>query len=124
MYSAPWRNPCIVLTLSGVFLCGLLTGVLVTKWFSGPKAAAAPYWQESGKQISVQRFKKELNLTPAQAAEVEMILDDFVKYYQTLQAQMDDVRATGKERIRRILTPEQKEKFERMMSELQARQLR
>jgi Spy/CpxP family protein refolding chaperone len=45
-------------------------------------------------------------------------------YYQTLQAQIDDVRASGKERIVKILSPEQREKFNRMLSELQARQLR
>ena len=42
-------------------------------------------------------------------------------YYQTLQAQMDEVRASGKERIVRVLNPEQREKFGRMISDLQNR---
>jgi len=37
---------------------------------------------------------------------------------------MDEVRASGKERILRILNPEQRKKFEKTMSELQARRLR
>jgi Spy/CpxP family protein refolding chaperone len=65
-----------------------------------------------------------LKLTPQQAEEIGTILDDFMMYYQTLQAQMDEVRASGKDRILKILTPEQREKFGRMLSELQARQIR
>jgi hypothetical protein len=47
-----------------------------------------------------------------------------MKYYQTLQAQMDEVRADGKERIVRILKPDQQERFQRIISDLQARQIR
>ena len=49
------------------------------------------------------------------------MIDEFVLYYQNLQGQMDDFRADGKERILRVLTPEQREKFNRKMSELNAR---
>jgi hypothetical protein len=58
------------------------------------------------------------------AAAMETVLDDFVTYYQTLQAQMDDVRATGKQRILRILKDDQKQKFEKMIGELQNKPLR
>ncbi len=82
-----------------------------------------PYWQEGGREISLQRFKKELDLTPQQATEIETVLDDFVMYYQTLQAQMDDVRATGKNRILKLLREDQKQKFVRMLNDLQAKQI-
>jgi hypothetical protein len=52
------------------------------------------------------------------------VLDDFVMYYQTLQAQMDDVRATGKSRIMKILHDDQQQKFERMLADLQTKQIR
>lgn len=84
----------------------------------------APTWKEGGKEIALERFKKELNLSQEQADEVALVLDDFMMYYQTLQAQMDEVRASGKDRIEKILSPEQRDKFQRMMSELQARQIR
>jgi hypothetical protein len=45
-------------------------------------------------------------------------------YYQTLQAQMDDVRATGKQRILRILREDQKQRFEKLIGEIQSKQLR
>jgi hypothetical protein len=37
---------------------------------------------------------------------------------------MDDVRATGKNRIQKLLRDDQKQKFERMLSDLQAKQIR
>ena len=91
---------------------------------SPEKHKRGPYWTEGGREISIQRFRKELNLNPQQASEMETVLDDFMMYYQTLQAQMDDVRATGKARILRILNEEQKSKFEKMIGDMQAKQLR
>jgi DNA-binding MarR family transcriptional regulator len=81
-------------------------------------------WREGGKEISLDRFRKELSLSPAQAKQMETILDDFFGYYQTLQAQMDEVRASGKARILSTLNEEQRKKFEKMMSDLQAKQIR
>jgi hypothetical protein len=48
-----------------------------------------------------------------------VILDDFVMYMQMLQAQMDEVRANGKERILRVLDEKQRDKFEKMLGGLQ-----
>jgi Spy/CpxP family protein refolding chaperone len=108
-----------------IFLTGSAAGALGMRYsLRGQLQKPTPSWREAGKEISLQKFKKELDLTPDQAREIETILDDFVMYYQTLQAQMDEVRASGKERIVKILTPEQREKFGKMMSELQARQIR
>ena len=50
--------------------------------------------------------------------------DDFMKYYQTLQAQMDEVRANGKERILGVLDDSQKSKFNQMMGDLQKQQIK
>jgi hypothetical protein len=80
-------------------------------------------WKEGGKQVTLERLKKELDLTPQQAAELETVLDDFFTYYHTLQAQMDEVPATGKDRILRLLDERQRRKFEKMLEEFQHRQL-
>ena len=120
-----WRNPRVLLTLGLVFLCGLTAGGLVMR-FSVHQVMhiPEPYWQEGGKEISLQRLSMELDLTPAQRQHLEMVLDDFMMYVQTLQSQMDEVRALGKNRILRILNDEQKRKFEEMLGELQARRAR
>ncbi len=122
---ASWQNPRILLTLLLVFLCGAAVGMLgmalgAHHWMHQSQVS----WKEGGKEVSLERFKKELDLSPSQAEQLETILDDFFMYYHTLQAQLDDVRSSGKSRILRILNEEQKRKFNRMMSELQNKQLR
>jgi hypothetical protein len=120
-----WKNPRILLTLLLVFLCGATLGMLTMSLGArGWIHASAPAWKESDKEISLQKFKKELNLSPTQAEQLETVLDDFFMYYHTLQAQLDDVRASGKQRILRILNEDQKRKFEKLMAGLQEKGLR
>ncbi|MEZ5399697.1 MAG: hypothetical protein R2729_08500 [Bryobacteraceae bacterium] len=126
MNTSPWRDPRVVSVLMLVFLCGSVAGALGLRYASRQQvvSGAGKTWKEGGREISLQRFRTELDLTDDQANEVEAVLDDFMKYYQTLQAQMDEVRADGKERIIHILKPDQQERFKRMLSDLQARQIR
>jgi hypothetical protein len=125
MNPVPWKNPRIIYTLLFVFLSGAVAGAVgVSLGMSRERHNQPPFWKEGGREISLQRFKRELDLTPQQAGEIETVLDDFVMYYQTLQAQMDDVRATGKNRILKLLREDQKQKFDRMLTELQVKQLK
>ena len=115
-----------MLALALVFLCGAVSGMVAAR-FVLPQviaAKAASAWKDGGKEMAIDRFKKELDLTPQQAEEIETVLDDYVMYYQMLQSQMDEVRATGKNRILQVLSPQQRVKFDRMLSELQAKQLK
>lgn len=123
MAQSPWRNPKILSILLLVFLTGSAAGALGFRLVNRQVSRPGPSWKEGGREISLQKFRRELDLSPDQAQEVEVVLDDFMMYYQTLQAQMDEVRANGRERIVKILKPEQREKFDRMLGELQ-RQIR
>lgn len=120
---ASWRNPRVLTVLALVFLTGAVAGALGMRigLHQALHRTTGPYWKDGGKEISLQRFKKELNLTPQQERDMEGVLDDFMMYYQTLQAQMDEVRAAGKTRIMRVLNDDQKQRFERMLNEMQAR---
>lgn len=120
---ASWQNPRVLVTLLLVFLSGSLAGALAMRYGVHPMVhRAPPAWTEGGREISLQRFEKELSLTPDQSRDMERILDDFMMYYHSLQAQMDDVRADGKDRILRILNPQQKQRFEQMLTDLQKEQ--
>jgi hypothetical protein len=122
MTRPPWR---ILLILMSVFLSGAAAGALAIRLSLAPERhRSGPYWKEGGREISLQRFSNELNLSSGQEREMETVLDDFMMYYQTLQAQMDDVRATGKQRILKILREDQKQKFEKLIGEIQNKQLR
>ena len=120
-----WRTPRIFPTLLLVFLCGSAAGSLAMRYgLPSMIYKPMPYWSEGGKQISLQKLKRELNLTAEQSREIEAALDDFVKYYQTLQAQMDEVRSNGKDRITRILNEEQQSRFKAMLTELTAKKIK
>jgi len=116
---ATWQNWRILMMLSLVFLAGAMAGAL------GMRAGlhdilhrSVLAWREDRAPLSYERLTKDLNLTPQQADQLKSILDDMVRYNQDLQTQIEDVRATGKNRIRQILTPEQREKFERIANQL------
>lgn len=125
LHRAGWQNPKVLSFLFLVFLCGAITGALVVRFGfnSSVQRNVGPYWREGGREVSLQLWKKELDLSPAQAAEIETILDDFVMYYDTLQAQMDEVRASGKAKIKQILNDNQRQKFDKMLVELQNKQI-
>lgn len=119
---ASWRNPRVLSILALVFLAGATAGAVGMRLgIHQSLHKNGPYWKEGGKEISLQRFKKELSLTPQQEKDMEGVLDDFMMYYQTLQAQMEEVRSAGKSRILRILNEGQKQRFERMLNDMQAR---
>lgn len=117
----PWRNPRVVLTLFLVFAAGFSAGLLTVRVGAlgvTQSAQAAPGW-EGGKAALLERFKTEVDLTPEQTRQLETVLDDYFTYYHTLQAQLDDVRADGKERILRLLNDDQKRRFEQLMTAMQ-----
>jgi hypothetical protein len=79
-------------------------------------AQAAP--KEPSRDVVIQRFKTELDLSPEQTAKIAIVLEDFSHYYESLQEQQTDLRATGKNRIVEILNQQQRERFEKMMNQL------
>jgi Spy/CpxP family protein refolding chaperone len=118
-------NTRIVLTLAGVFLVGLGTGMLGMRYGLHDQlhqvvepAAPAPT-----QDAVLERFRTELNLSSDQTQKLSSVLADYQQYYQAVQEQIeemrlrdqiDDLRSTGKNRILEILNPEQREKFEKM----------
>ncbi len=118
------QNPKVISTLVVVFLAGAAVGALAMQLGLHEKlhrtvSAAAPKPALAAKDAVLQRFKTELNLSAAQTQQISSILDDYRHYYQSLQDQLDDVRALGKTRIVRILDDGQRQKFDKMMNELQ-----
>ena len=120
-----WQNPRILSILLLVFVCGAMAGAVTMRLgFSQTFRRPQSYWKEGGKEISLDRFRRELSLNDEQTRQMETVLNDFVMYYQSLQEQMNVVRAQGKFRITQILNEEQRQKFNRMMSDLQTKQIK
>jgi Spy/CpxP family protein refolding chaperone len=123
------KNFKVLLTLVVVFLAGAATGALSmsmglhdrlhrTVNAASPARPAPPPPGAAGKDAVLQRFKAELNLTPAQTVQIGAVLDDYRNYFESLREQLDDVRSTGKMRILEILDPQQREKFAKISNDL------
>jgi hypothetical protein len=113
---ATWQNPRIFSTLLLVFLAGATTGAVSMKF--GLHEILHRSTAPTSKEAVLQKFRADLNLTPAQTERISLILDDYRHYYQSVQDQQDDIRATGKMRILQELDPAQRDKFEKMMGEI------
>jgi Spy/CpxP family protein refolding chaperone len=117
-----WQNPRILTTLVLVFITGALAGGIgMREGLHEQLHRGAAYWHGDRTEFSYQRLKTELNLSPEQSEQLKTILDDFVKYHEDLEAQIEDVRATGRNRIVQMLTPEQRKRFEKLSDQLPTR---
>jgi Spy/CpxP family protein refolding chaperone len=67
-------------------------------------------------------FTRDLNLNPDQQSQIQAILNDTRARYAALHEKLDpeyeQVRHQGRERIRQVLTPEQRPKFEELLRQM------
>ena len=118
---APWLNMRVLTTLALVFLAGAASGALWMQFGLHERlhhtvAALAP--APTRDQI-LQRFNTELGLSQDQSQKIAAVLSDYTQYYESLQEQLDDVRATGKTQILQILNPDQRDRFEKIVNDLE-----
>jgi Spy/CpxP family protein refolding chaperone len=116
----PNRKP--VLWLLIVFALGLVLGVLASELAGGWGIFGGRGRRGDWRQHAVERFTRELSLSAEQRQQLETILDETKKKYQgiseTTRPQYEAARQEGREKIRVILTPEQKVKFEELIREI------
>ena len=105
-------NPRLVagISLALVFLCGALAGALVMDFGVHNRLRPPSFETAQGQALYFDRLQKELDLTPAQSDQVKSILNDFWQYYRT-------VLSEGRGRLEQVLTPEQRQKFARLLQE-------
>lgn len=120
---ASWSHPKVLTALLAVFLAGAASGALGMKLYGrGALNANSRAMRGMDHTALLDYFKKELDLTDQQQHRVEDLLDDHFKYLQSLGAQMEEVRLFGRESISKTLNPEQKKKFDKLMSDWQRSQ--
>jgi len=105
-------NPKLVctLTLTLVFLSGALVGALLMDLGIHNRQRPPAFDTSQGKTVYFEHLKKELDLTPAQAEQMETILNDFWKYYRS-------VLADSKQQVEQLLNEQQRSKFERLLQQ-------
>ena len=102
----------IAITLVLVFLVGAVVGALAMNLGVHKALHRNAFWTDPGKQISLHRLQKELDLTPEQTEQLKTTLDDFSRYYQ-------DVLAIEKTSIYKILNERQRRKFDQLVNDAQ-----
>jgi Spy/CpxP family protein refolding chaperone len=118
-----WSNPRVLLTFALIFLCGALVGAIAITLTADPATLSmATTPQEINRNLTLSNLSSELQLTTAQQERLRAVLDDYFQYYHALQDQLDEVKASGQEKILEILDDEQKAKFRKMVSDAQTEQ--
>jgi flagellar basal body-associated protein FliL len=111
-----------------VFLLGVALGGLGGYVFAHQKyavtnaAVAAPTTDSARRAQKIQDLTRLANLTPEQSQQVDGIIADIQAQMKvvrkTTDPQVNEIRQKGRERIRAILTADQRPKFEEFISKL------
>jgi Spy/CpxP family protein refolding chaperone len=105
--------------LLGAFIAGGALG------FSADRAMRGGHGRDRGGRINRQRMAEELNLTPQQRVSMDSLIDlkhrQIMALYKPVRPQLDSIatlaRVVGDSthaQIKRLLSPDQQAKFERM----------
>ncbi len=110
-----WRHILISL------LVGLVAGAALGRWTQG----RCRWGSEHRYSRMVEHFSRNLDLSPEQRSEISALLEAKRGRIQALRAELrprfEEIRASTKAEIRKILTPEQRERFERLEAQWASR---
>ncbi len=107
-----------------VFLLGAALGGMLGYAFAHSSYAAnkAPLSDSARRQQKVAELTQEANLTDLQRQQLDVILNDMQAEFKAIRKQtdpqIDEARHRGRDRIRAILTPDQRPKFEDFLRRL------
>jgi Spy/CpxP family protein refolding chaperone len=105
-----------------VFLLGIVLGGLAVHVWGDRIWAQQPTSGAKSRDQVIANFTRELSLTPDQQQQLGSIVDDtrakWRSLYGPLDGQHEQIRQQGREKIRAILTPEQRPKFEDFLKRL------
>jgi cell division protein FtsB len=118
------RNQWLALALGVLlFVCGLMAGVLGDRYLSMLKVNAKT--AEDFRHQYTHEMRTRLKLTPAQVRELDVILDETKAKYKAVRdryrPEMVKIKDEQIERVKSILTPEQKPEYDRLVAEREQR---
>ncbi|MFL6255760.1 MAG: hypothetical protein ACJ74T_12175 [Pyrinomonadaceae bacterium] len=116
------------LAVAVIFALGCATGVFLDSAYRLRAGAARSESRGGGKrnpEHMFERMRRDLELNEQQSAEVRKILDETRNEYRTLRSEarprFDAIRQSARTRIRALLTPEQQQRFDARVAEMDAR---
>ena len=107
------------LVLVVVFILGSLTGGAVTGFY---RAMSRP--DRNTPRDKMEKLRRDLSLTDDQVKSVSTILDETKNEYRTLRTELkprfEEPRQKARARIRALLSPEQQQKFDAWVAQVDA----
>jgi len=107
------------LVLVVVFILGSLTGGAVTGFY---RAMSRP--DRNTPRDKMEKLRRDLSLTDDQVKSVSTILDETKNEYRTLRTELkprfEEPRLKARARIRALLSPEQQQKFDAWVAQVDA----
>jgi protein CpxP len=125
------RNTIMRTALLALCTTALSTIPMLAQDTPAPAAQQGPRGGGRGNQVEM--LTKRLDLTPDQVTQVKAIDDDTMKQSQAVRgdstldqdarrAKMMDIRKASQDKIRAVLTDDQKTKYDAMLAEMRSRQ--
>jgi Spy/CpxP family protein refolding chaperone len=120
-------NLAIALYLGIVFLSGAVVGGLAMHLYDagGVRATSGKSRSEAWRAQYLGEMQERLNLTPDQRARLESTLDSTRRLFRELnekhRPEYDAIQLAQTDQIRAILTPEQREEYEKLRIEREER---
>jgi Spy/CpxP family protein refolding chaperone len=113
------------LVIVGVFVLGCVTGASLDSLYRTRAGARGEIrGQHSPNQI-LESMQRELGLNDQQSQQIRTILDDTRGQYRSLRTEVrpryDVIRQQARTRIRAVLSPEQQQRFDKMVAERDAK---
>jgi len=114
----------IWLVLLVVFVLGCVTGGALTGLYRWRAGADRPEAREKAMQERFEKMRSELSLTDQQTTAVRTILDETRAEYKSLRTELkprfEEPRMKARAKIRSLLTLEQQQKFDAMVTQQDA----
>ena len=108
-----------ILLVALVFALGIALGSVGTYLVTTRVQAARPQTPGHSAAYALAMFTKGLDLTPEQQKQILVILNEMRAHYAEIHSHADPeyeaARQEGRQKIRQLLTPEQKPKFEDLL---------
>ena len=115
-------NRKAVLLVLVLFILGIALDSVGTYMVTTRVLAARPQAGLARSPGHMAMFTRDLNLNPDQQTQIQAIMNDtrarYAELHQKLDPEYEQVRHEGRERIRQVLTPEQRPKFEDLLRQI------
>ncbi len=118
-----------VMSIVFIFLLGALAGALLTHGIYQQRIAGIFRGEPSSMQeVIVNKFSRDLHLESSQVGQFRAIVketqEEVRKVRQQVKPQIEEILARSKNKVRAILSPVQREKFEKIIAERDRRRMR